>query len=107
MAEPKSEFLNDLEGGTASFTDEEFARLERYIERSGRAAASATVAPIEGVPSRPISMGMSMPSTIPELRGQTKLVLLLKRFRTWACLKRCDSALDSEIAVNASETTTC
>ena len=38
-------FVNELEQGTASLTDEEFARLERMIkERRGRAAAHVVVA---------------------------------------------------------------
>ena len=69
------------------------------MERRGRAAA-----PIEEAPARPTSMGMFMPSTFPELRGRENLEMFLKRFRTWACLNRCESALDSEIAVNASGT---
>ena len=86
-------------------TDEELVRFERIImERRGRAAAPATVAPIEDAPARPISMGMLMPSTIPALRGREKMGIFLKRFRTWACLNRCDSALDSEVTVNTSET---
>ena len=41
-------FTNELERGTASLTDEEFARLERMIrERRGRAAAHVVVAPID------------------------------------------------------------
>ena len=40
-------FLNELQQRAASFTDEEFARLKRIImERRGRAAAPAIVAPI-------------------------------------------------------------
>ena len=39
-------FINELEQGTASLTDEEFARLKRGIrERRGRAAAHVVVAP--------------------------------------------------------------
>ena len=41
-------FINELEQGTASLTDEEFTRLERMImERRGRAAAHVVVAPID------------------------------------------------------------
>ena len=41
-------FLNELEQGIASLTDEEFARVERLIvERRGRAAAHVVVAPID------------------------------------------------------------
>ena len=39
-------FMNKLEGGAESFTDEKFARLERIIvERRGRTAARVIVAP--------------------------------------------------------------
>ena len=38
-------FINELEQGTASLTDEEFARLKAMIrERRGRAAAHVVVA---------------------------------------------------------------
>ena len=41
-------FIDELAQGTASLTDEEFARLERMIvERRGRAAAHVVVAPID------------------------------------------------------------
>ena len=41
-------FTNELELGTASLTDKEFARLERMIrERRGRAAAHVVVTPID------------------------------------------------------------
>ena len=41
-------FINELEQGTASLTDEEFARLERVIrERRGRAAAYVVVTPTD------------------------------------------------------------
>ena len=43
-------FTNELEQGTASLTDEEFARLECMIrQRRGRAAAHVVVAPIDTV----------------------------------------------------------
>ena len=73
MAEQRSEFLNELEGGTSTFTDEQFAGLERYVERRGRATAPATAAPIEDAPARSTSMVMFMLSTIPELRGRENL----------------------------------
>ena len=42
------EFINELEQGTASLTDEEFARLKRMIvERRGRDAAQVAIAPID------------------------------------------------------------
>ena len=64
----------------------------------------AAAASIEEAPTRPTIMGRFMPSTIPELKGREDLEMFLKRFQTWACLNRCDSALDSEIAVNTSGT---
>ena len=50
-------FLNELEQGPASLTDEEFARLERMImERRGCAAAHVVVAPFGAAqPSNPRS----------------------------------------------------
>ena len=40
--------INEIEQGTASLTDDEFARLERMIvERRDRAAAHLVVAPID------------------------------------------------------------
>ena len=101
MAEQRSEsFFIEFEGGTARLTDEEFARLERFMERRGRTAAPATAAPIGTAPVQPTNTGMFMPSTLPELRGRNDLGAFLKRLRTWACLNRCDSAFDSEIEVN-------
>ena len=41
---------------------------------------------------------------MPELRGRESLGTFLERFRTRARLNRCDSALNSKIAVNASGT---
>ena len=41
-------FINELEQGTVSLTDEDFARLKRMIvERRGRDAVHVTVAPID------------------------------------------------------------
>ena len=41
-------FIDKLDRGTASLTDEEFARLKRMVvERRGRDAAHVTVAPID------------------------------------------------------------
>ena len=104
MEEYKSEFLNELEGGSANYTEEEFARLKEYVERRDRATASATAAaPRENAPAPSTSIGM-MPSTVPELRGRENLGTCLTRFRTWACVSRCDSALDSEMIVKMSGT---
>ena len=47
---------------------------------------------------------MFMPSTVSELRGRENLGTFLKRFQTWACVSRCNSALDSEIVVKTSGT---
>ena len=47
---------------------------------------------------------MFMPSTVPELRGRENLPTFLQRFRTWASISGCDSALDSEIIVRTSGT---
>ena len=74
------------------------------MERRGRATAPVTAAPREDAPAPSTSIGMFMPSTIPELRGRQNLGTFLKRFRTWACLSRCDSALDSKTVVNTSVT---
>ena len=40
-------FFNELDRGTASFTDVEFVMLKRIVERRGRDAAHVTVAPID------------------------------------------------------------
>ena len=40
-------FINEIEQGTVSFTDEEFAMLKRIVERRGRDAAHVTVASID------------------------------------------------------------
>ena len=105
MAEYRSKFFNELEGRTADFADEKIARLEQYMEWRGRATAPASAAPMENAPAPSTSIGMFMPSTIPELRGRENLVTFLKRFRTWTCVvSRSDSALDSEIVVKTPET---
>ena len=39
-------FINELEQGTPSFTDEEFARLKRIVERRGGYAAHVVATPI-------------------------------------------------------------
>ena len=104
MAKYKSGFLNELEGRRADFTDEEFDRLKKYVERRDRATAPVTATPIENAPAPYTSIGMFMPSTVPELRGRWSLGTFLKRFRTWAFVSRCDSALDTGIAVKTSRT---
>ena len=72
------------------------------MERRGRAAAPT--APMETAAAPPRSIGMFMPSTVPELRGRENLPTFLQRFRTWASISGCDSALDSEIIVRTSGT---
>ena len=99
MEDPRSDSLNEL---VANFSEEEFARLKDHVERRARATAPATAVPMERAPSTRIAM--FLPSTVPELRGRENLVTFMQRFRTWACLSRCDSALDSEIIVKTSGT---
>ena len=102
MEESRSESLNEL---VANFSEEKIARLKKYVERRDRATAPAAAAPMENAPAPPpTSIGMFMPSIVPELRGRENLAIFLQRFRTWACVSRCDSALDSEIIVKASGT---
>ena len=106
MAEyKKSEFLKEIEGGRVDFTKEEFATLEQFVERRYRAMAPAAAAPMmENAPAPSTSIGMFMPSTVPELRCRENLGTSLKRFRTWACVSCCDSAFDSEIVIKTSGT---
>ena len=80
MEKYKSEFLNELGRVRADFTDEEFARIKQFVERRDRATAPA--APVENAPAPSTSIGMFMPSTVPELRGRKNLGNFLKRFRT-------------------------
>ena len=86
--------------------DEEFATLKQFMEQRDRPTAPAAAAPMENapVPPPPTSIGMFMPYTVPELRGRENLGIFLKRFRTWACVSCCDSALDSELIVKVSRT---
>ncbi|CAM9590510.1 unnamed protein product [Ascophyllum nodosum] len=102
MAEQRFE---NFQTGLERCTDEELERFERIImERRGRATAPATAAPREDTPAPSMSVDVFMPSTIPELRGRENLGTFLERFRTWACLSGCDSALDSDTAVNTTGT---
>ena len=39
-----------------------------------------------------------------ESKEEQKIVTFMQRFCTWACVTRCDSALDSEIIVKTSRT---
>ena len=66
--------------------------------------APATAAPREDAPAPSTNIGIFVPSTIPELRSRDNLGTFLKRFRTWACLSHCNSALDSETVVNTTGT---
>ena len=104
MEQYKSEFLKEFEGGRADFTDEEFARIEQFVECTDRATAPVAAAPTENAPALSTSIGMFMPSTVPELRSRENLGTFLKRFRTWACVSRYDSALDSDKVVKTSGT---
>ena len=54
-------FFNELDRGTASFTDVEFAILKRIVERRGRDAARVTVAPIDT--AQPCSTRSRSPET--------------------------------------------
>ena len=40
-------FIKEIEQGTMGFTDEEFARIKRFVERRGRDAAHTTVTSID------------------------------------------------------------
>ena len=79
----KSEFLNETVGRRADFTGEEFAAIKQFVEWRDRATAPATTAAsMENAPAPSTSMGIFMPSTVPELRGRENLGTFLKRFRT-------------------------
>ena len=95
MEDPRSDSQNKL---VANFSEEEFARLKEHVERRDR----ATAAPMERDPSARV--GMFLLSTVPELRGRDNLLTFMQRFRTWVCVTRCESALDSEIIVKTSGT---
>ena len=105
IEECKSELLNEIAGGRADCTDEEFAAIKQFVERRYRATAPATtVASMKNAPAPSTSIGTFMPSTIQELRGRDNLGTYLKCFRTLTCVSRCNSALDSEIMVKTSRT---
>ena len=101
MEDYRSEFLNEIAGGKADFTNEELATLKQFVEQRDRAtaAAAAAAAPMENAPAPSTSIDMFMPSTVPEFRDRDRLGTVLKHFRTWACVSRSDSALDPEIRV--------
>ena len=84
MAEFRSESVDDL---IANFSEEQFVRAQECMERRARETATGATA---AAPHR--SIGMFMPSTVPELRGRDNLPTFLQRFRTWASISGCDSA---------------
>ena len=75
MEESKSEFLNEIAGGRATVTDEEFATLKQFVEQRDHATVPAT--PMEDAPAPSMSIGMFMPSTVSGLRGRENLETLL------------------------------
>ena len=101
MAEPRSDSLNEL---VANFSEEEFARVKKYVERRDRGTAPANAAPVETAPAQSASIGMFMPSTAPELRGRKNLAMFLQHFYTWAGVAGCDSAIDSDVSIKTSGT---
>ena len=50
------------------------------MERRGRVTAPAAAASMETAPTPSASIGMFMPSTVPELRGRENLATFLQRF---------------------------
>ena len=94
MEQYKSDFLNEIAGGRAASTEEEFEMLKRFKDQRDHATAAAAAAPTENAPASSTSIGMFMRSTVPKLRGRKNLGTFLQRFRTWACVRRRDSALD-------------
>ena len=59
MEEYKSEFLNELDGERADFTDEEFTQLKQFVERRDRATAPSAAAPMENAPTPSMSPGVA------------------------------------------------
>ena len=58
-------FIKEIEQGTVSFTDEEFARIKRFVERRGRDAAHVTVASIDtALPRSPRSRSSEISSDL-------------------------------------------
>ena len=74
------------------------------MESRGRDAASAATASVTGASAQDTNTGILMRIQSSQLRDRGKLGRILKIFRTWACLNRCDTTLDSETAVNMSVT---
>ena len=87
-------------GENDNFSEEQFwTKLREYLEEGGRETA-----PVETAPAPSARIGMFMPSSAPELRGRKNLAMFLERFYTWASVTRCESALDSEVAIKTSGT---
>ena len=92
MAESRSDSLGEL---IANFSEEEFARAQRCMERRARETA-----PVETAPAPSARIGMFMPSSAaPELRRRKKSGDVLRAVISWASVTGCDSALDSELAL--------
>ena len=104
MKESRNEFLDGIAGERANVSGEEFAALKQFVEQRDRATAPTAAALMENAPAPSTSIGMFMPSTVPEMRGRENLATFLQYFRTWACVSRCDSALNSEIIERTSRT---
>ena len=62
-------FIDELEQGTASLTDEEFVMIKRLVERRERNAAQATVAPADTAQYR------SPRSTTPEISSDVRVCM--------------------------------
>ena len=57
--------IHEIRQGTASFTDKQFARIKRFVERRGRDAAHVTTAPVKTVQfCRPLSPSSEIPSNV-------------------------------------------
>ena len=70
MEGSRKKFLNGQ--GNDNLSEEEFrARLRECMERRGSATAAAAAAPMESVPAPFTRIGMFMPSTVPELGGES------------------------------------
>ena len=58
-------FIHEIGQGTVSFTDEQLARIKRFVERRGRDAAHVTTAPVNTVQfCRPLSPSSEIPSNV-------------------------------------------
>ena len=64
MAEGKR-FIDELKQGTGSLSDEEFAKIKRFVEKRDRDAAHVTVAPVDTAQYRsPRSPTPEIPSDV-------------------------------------------